>query len=59
MTHRRSLAALVASLSVLLLLSALAQAASAKTFRVNNRRDKVDANPGDGRCDADADKKGK
>jgi hypothetical protein len=53
------LAALIVSLSLIVLLTGWAEAASAKTFRVNNRRDKVDANIGDGRCDADLDKKGK
>jgi len=42
-----------------MLLTGWVEIASAKTFKVNNRRDKVDAVPGDGRCDADPDKSGK
>lgn len=59
MTRRAQLAAVILVLCLGLVLTAWAETASAQTFRVNNRRDKQDANVGDGRCDADLNKKGK
>ena len=58
-TRRPTRAAVVVALSLGMLLTGWVEIASAKTFRVNSRRDKVDADPGDGRCDANLDRKGK
>ena len=59
MTRGPRLAAVILVLSLGVLLTASAEVASAKIFKVNSRRDKVDANIGDGRCDADLNKKGR